>query len=169
MLLAAGLLTLVLAGVTGIAVAQSTDGPDGPRAQAAPRAQVAQAVDDDPGATSSVTVPPDRAVTEADEGPALQSLAKITPEQAAAAAVAAVPGNATEVELENEDGNVVYKVEVTGTDGRQTDLEIDAGNRAVLSRETEAPDGPDSQDEAGETPETNEPDDSNEAPETDSD
>jgi hypothetical protein len=132
-LFAAGLLALALAvaSVTGIALAQSSDGPS---------TTAVREVDDDapPEATSSVTVPPDQAATEADEGSALRGLAKITPDEARAAALAAVPGSATKVELENEDGSVVYKVEVTGAGGRQTDLEIDAGNGAVLSRETEA-------------------------------
>jgi len=66
------------------------------------------------------------------------------------------------VELENEDGGVVYKVEVAGANGTRTDLVIDAGNGAVLSRETEteakrsvdeAPDGRGGSDEAGEAPE----------------
>jgi len=169
--LVAGLLALGVAGVTGIALAQSSKGPS---------TTAAREVDDvGPEATSSVTVPPAQAATEADEGAdegtALQGLAKITPDQARTAAVAAVPGNATKVELENKDGSVVYAVEVTGTDGRTTDLEIDAGNGAVLSKETEeadeAPGSPDRGDEANEAneskeqPEAKEADEAPEAPE----
>jgi hypothetical protein len=158
MLLAAGLLALALAGATGIAVAQSSNSSNPPPARELDEA--------DPGKPSSVTVPANQAETEADEGTALQGLAKITPDQAKAAALAAVPGNATKVELDNEDGNLVYKVEVAGADGKQTDLEIDAGNGAVLSRETES--GGDEADEASEKPETNEQhqaDEAGEAPE----
>jgi uncharacterized membrane protein YkoI len=172
MLVVAGLLALALAGATGIAVAQSSNGND--------KAPAREHDDADPGKTSSVTVPAAQAATEADEGTALQGLAKITQDQAKAAAVAAVPGDATKVELENEEGGVVYKVEVAGANGTRTDLVIDAGNGAVLSRETEtedtrsvdeAPDSRGGSDEAGEAkdkPETNDQhraDEAGEAPE----
>jgi uncharacterized membrane protein YkoI len=143
MLFAAGLLALAVASVTGIALAQSSNGPS--------TTAVREVDDARPEATSSVTVPPGQAAAEADEGSGLQGLAKITPDEAKAAALAAVPGSATKVELENEDGRVVYKVEVAGADGRQTDLEIDAGNGAVLSRKTEEAEGTP---EAGEAPES---------------
>jgi hypothetical protein len=167
-LLGAGLLAVALAGATGIALAQSSNGSKPP--------PVRELDDTSPGKSSSVTVAPSQPGTETDEGTALQGLAKITPDQAKAAAVAVVPGNATKVELENEDGNVVYAVEVTGTDGKQTDLKIDAGNGAVLSKESESGDsqsvdeapenpGADGAKEAPEKPETNEQDQADEIPE----
>ena len=61
----------------------------------------------------------------------LKSLARITPEQAGAAALAQVPGTVKKVELENEDGNVVYGVEIETADG-QTDVKVDAGDGRVL-------------------------------------
>jgi len=146
-MLVGGLLALALSGATGIAIAQSSNGND--------KAPAREHDDAGPGKTSSVTVPAAQAATEADEGTALQGLAKITQDQAKAAAVAAVPGDATKVELENEDGGA-------GANGTRTDLVIDAGNGAVLSRETEteakrsvdeAPDGRGGSDEAGEAPE----------------
>jgi hypothetical protein len=158
MLLGASLLALALAGATGIAVAQSSSNSSNPP-------PVRELDDANPAKPSSVTVPASQAATETDEGTALQGLAKITPDQAKAAAVAAVPGNATKVELENENGNLVYKVEVTGADGKQTDLQIDAGNGAVLSREAEAGD-PQSADEAPESPSADEAKEAPEPPET---
>ena len=167
MYLGAGLLALALASATGIALAQSSNGQGTPPAREP---------DEAPAKPSSVTMPPAQAATEADEGTALQGLAKITADQAKAAALAAVPGTATKVELDNEDGSIVYKVEVASADGKQTDLSIDAGNGAVLSRETEtgdtesateAPDSPESSDQAGEAqekPETNDQHPANEAP-----
>jgi hypothetical protein len=155
MLLAAGLLALGLAGATGIAVAQSNRSNPPP----------ARELDESPGKPSSVTVPPSQAATEADEGTALQGLAKITADQAKAAALAAAPGNATKVELENEDGNLVYKVEVVGADGKQTDLEIDAGNASVLSKETEAADTESGDNESVEASETAGENEATEAPE----
>ncbi|MDQ0287066.1 putative membrane protein YkoI [Desulfofundulus luciae] len=49
---------------------------------------------------------------EAAESSSLQSLAKITPAQARASALQAVPGKVIKVSLDNENGNVVYSVEV---------------------------------------------------------
>jgi uncharacterized membrane protein YkoI len=46
------------------------------------------------------------------ESERLKSLARITPERAQASALAQVPGTVKKVELENEDGNVVYGVEI---------------------------------------------------------
>ena len=163
MLLGAGLIAVALASVAGIALAQSSGGPS--TLSTPPAQEVGDATPDKP---SSVTVPATQADSEtADEGTALQGLAKITPDQAKAAALAAAPGNATKVELENKDGNVVYAVEVTGADGKVTDLEIDAGNGAVLSREAEADtrDGGDATAEANEPPKPNEPAEAPETPE----
>lgn len=162
MLLGAGLLALALASATGIAVAQSSSRSTQPPAR--------ELDESNPGKPSSVTVPASQAATEADQGTALQGLAKITPDQAKAAAVAAAPGNATKVELENEDGNLVYKVEIAGADGTQTDLKIDAGNGSVLSKETEAGDtesgGTESVNEAPETAGGDEAKETPEKPET---
>jgi len=68
---------------------------------------------------------------EAAESSRLQSLATITPEQAKSAALAQVPGTVKKVELENEDGNVVYGIEIKTADGER-DVKVDAGNGTVL-------------------------------------
>ena len=60
----------------------------------------------------------------------LQSLSKITPQQAQQAAEAAQGGKASSVKLENENGNVVYSV-VIG----KTEVTVDAGNGRILSTE----------------------------------
>jgi uncharacterized membrane protein YkoI len=65
------------------------------------------------------------------ESERLKSLARITPEQASAAALAQVPGTVKKVELENEDGNVVYGVEIKTADG-ESDVKVDAGDGRVL-------------------------------------
>jgi Peptidase propeptide and YPEB domain len=70
------------------------------------------------------------------ESAKLQSLAKITPQQAQQAAEAAQGGKgwqggqASSVKLENEDGNLVYAV-VIG----QREVKVDAGNGRVLYTE----------------------------------
>ena len=57
----------------------------------------------------------------------LQSLAKITPQQARSAAEAAKGGTANSVKLENEDGNVVYSVAIG-----QEEISVDASNGKIL-------------------------------------
>jgi uncharacterized membrane protein YkoI len=68
---------------------------------------------------------------EGGESERLKSLAHITPEQASAAALAQVPGTVKKVELENEDGNVVYGVEIQTASG-ESDVKVDAGDGRVL-------------------------------------
>jgi len=57
----------------------------------------------------------------------LRALAKITPQQAQQAAEAAVTGKATSVNLENENGSLVYSVAIA-----QKEVKVDAGNGRVL-------------------------------------
>ena len=57
----------------------------------------------------------------------LQSLAKITPQQARSTAESAKGGTANSVKLENEDGNVVYSVAIG-----QEEINVDAGNGKIL-------------------------------------
>jgi uncharacterized membrane protein YkoI len=68
-----------------------------------------------------------------------QKLARITAGQARSAALASVPGTATSVELENEDGNLVYGVTVK-TAGGEKDVKVDAGNGKVLQVEQDEQD-----------------------------
>jgi uncharacterized membrane protein YkoI len=68
---------------------------------------------------------------EASEAARYQKLARITADQARTAALATVPGTATSVELENEDGNLVYGVSVKTATG-ESDVKVDAGNGKVL-------------------------------------
>lgn len=70
------------------------------------------------------------------ESAALASLATITPDEAAAAALKAVPGTVTDTHLEDENGYVVYGVYVTAADGSVTEVKIDAGNGSMLAQET---------------------------------
>ena len=73
------------------------------------------------------------------ESERLKSLARITPEQAQAAALAQVPGTVKKVELENEDGNVVYGVEIKTANG-ESDVKVDAGDGRVLHVEKDGED-----------------------------
>jgi uncharacterized membrane protein YkoI len=76
---------------------------------------------------------------ESAESERLKSLARITPEQARDAALAQVPGTVKKVELENEDGNVVYGVEVKTASGER-DVKVDAGDGRVLHVEQDGED-----------------------------
>lgn len=67
---------------------------------------------------------------EQQEDKKLQALAKITAEQAQQAAETSVGTKASSVKLENEDGNLVYAVEIS-----QKEVKIDAGNGNVLYTE----------------------------------
>ncbi|MGF2036681.1 MAG: PepSY domain-containing protein [Nostoc sp. CmiVER01] len=61
------------------------------------------------------------------EAAKLQPLAKITAQQAQQVAEASVGGKAKSVKVENEDGNLIYAVEIG-----QQEVTVDAGNGKVL-------------------------------------
>jgi uncharacterized membrane protein YkoI len=63
----------------------------------------------------------------------LPALAKISFDEALKIAHATVPGSVIKAELEVEDGNLQYSFEIVGTDKKVTEVEIDAGNAAVLA------------------------------------
>ena len=71
-------------------------------------------------------------MSEADEAAALQSKATITGAQAETAALAAYPGTTVvETELDNENGVLVYSVELSNG----LDVKVDAGNGKILHTE----------------------------------
>ncbi|HEY3316654.1 MAG TPA: PepSY domain-containing protein [Bacillota bacterium] len=74
------------------------------------------------------------------EAASLQAMAKITPDQAKAAALQAVPGTVLKVELDNENGNLVYSVEIKTANGDQ-DVKVDAGNGTVVAQDSQQDDG----------------------------
>jgi hypothetical protein len=102
-----------------------------------PDAAEAPGVEDDgpdeqmPSYTSSIAV--DQAATEgmseADESAALQGKATISSADAEAAALAANPGaTVVKTELDNENGALIYNVELSNG----ADVKVDAGNGAIL-------------------------------------
>jgi len=72
----------------------------------------------------------DTEVSEAEEFAQLAPLAKMTAEEAKTIAKSSLTGVVTEVELDNENGNVVYSVEITDNNVKK-DVKIDAGNGKV--------------------------------------
>lgn len=102
---------------------------------------------------------------EAAESQKLQSLAKIDQGAAEKAALGAVPGTAKAAELGNENGSVVWEVEVAAKDGTLQEVKVDAGNGQVLAQEAEGDEGSEKGEanEANEGPEANEANEAQEA------
>ncbi|MBW4633043.1 MAG: PepSY domain-containing protein [Iphinoe sp. HA4291-MV1] len=112
-------------GISGLARVVGTKQPQSPVAivrQHHSTTQVAEASDGD-GETNDDA-------QEQQEANKLQTLAKITAQQAQQAAETSVGGKASRVKLENENGNLVYAVEIG-----QQDVKVDAGNDKVLYTE----------------------------------
>ena len=95
---------------------------------------------------------------ETGESQKLQNLAQIDRAAAEKAALGAVPGTVKDAELGNENGYVVWDVEVVGQGGKVTDVKVDAGNGKVLAQETGDNEGSDkgAASEGNEGPEANE-------------
>ncbi len=132
-LLLSGLAGLgILAGAAGIA--NATTGQSSANRPAA--VQQERDAKQDPSFRSSVTTADNHTGDETSEAAGLQALAKISAEDAKAAALAKVAGTAGAVELDNENGNVVYSVKVTTAKG-VVDVKVDAGNGTVLSQQAD--------------------------------
>jgi len=87
----------------------------------------------EPAYTRSVQAPnEDESLTETEESAQLDGLATITADEAASAAV---PGDVAQVELDIENGSVVYSVEVTDATGGETEAKVDAGNGTILDQQ----------------------------------
>jgi uncharacterized membrane protein YkoI len=116
----------------------SNEAPDTAAANDATDTAGSAADSGNPSYTASVTAPQGSA-NETDENAALAPLAKITAADATTAALAAVPGTAGPITLENENGNVVYGVTVTTPTGA-VDVKVDAGNGKILAQDSGAED-----------------------------
>jgi hypothetical protein len=81
------------------------------------------------------------------------ALAKLSPDQAVQKALAAVQGKVLKTELENENGFLIYGVEVVTADKTIMEVKVDAGSGKVLAM---APDKKDNEDrESGEDDDRN--------------
>jgi hypothetical protein len=111
-------------GMTVIAQGPTTPAQIEERSDAGPNEQF-------PSYSSSIRVDDAQyeGATEADEAIALAGRATITSDQAKAAALEANPGaTVVKVELDNENGALVFSVELSNG----ADVKVDAGNAAVL-------------------------------------
>jgi len=71
------------------------------------------------------------------------SLAKLTPAQAVQKALAAVPGQVLKTGLENENGFLVYGVEVVTADRAIVAVKVDAGSGKILAKNLDQADDED--------------------------
>lgn len=78
---------------------------------------------------ASISVPSDEAM--------LAQMAKVTLAEAVGAALKNTPGKAIAAELEEEDGFLVYVVDIVTNDNQVTEVTVDAGNRKILKTEVE--------------------------------
>ncbi|MBM7607734.1 putative membrane protein YkoI [Lysinibacillus composti] len=67
----------------------------------------------------------------------LAKQAQITEQEATKIALEKVPGTVNEVELENEDGLIVYEFEIVGEDGSEQDLDVDAKTGEIVKVEAD--------------------------------
>jgi uncharacterized membrane protein YkoI len=70
-------------------------------------------------------------------------MAKVSLDEAVKAALQSVPGKVLKVELEDEDGYLVYGVEIAKADRQIADVKIDAGNGKLLKIDQDRNDGKD--------------------------
>jgi uncharacterized membrane protein YkoI len=85
----------------------------------------------EPSYTGSIAISPDQnsGLSESDEAAVLQAKAVITPAEAESAALAANAGaNVVKTELDNENGALVYSVELSSG----ADVKVDAGSGTIL-------------------------------------
>jgi len=124
---------MVVASIVGVSIALSGGGSPA-LAQKQPNAQETSQNQDvqEPSYTASVKVPKP-------EPNDLNGLAKVTAEQAKGAALKANPGTTvTKVELDNENGNLVWSVELSNG----ANAKVDAGDAKVLLTEPADPNEP---------------------------
>lgn len=142
----AGLATAAaLAGGVGVAAA---GGPPAPPNSGAASDQAEQpegaegsegtegAEEQEPSLNGSVAATEVEGETEQQEATRLASDATVSQAAAEAAALQAVPGTVTASELGNENGSVVWEVDVQKADGSAVEVKVDAGNGTVLAQET---------------------------------
>jgi len=132
----AGMVTgfaLLLGTVGGGVALANTPAPTAAPTQAKVQIQTQKDVQS-PSYKGSITVPQSQndSMSEAQEASALQGQAKITAAQAEAAALAANPGTkVVKTELDNENGALVYSVQLSNG----LDVKVDAGNSQILHSE----------------------------------
>lgn len=158
----AGLATAAaLAGGVGVAAASGSSGaPDNPKSSSQAEGpeqpegteQPEGAEQREPSLNGSVPVQEVAGENEKQASARLSAQAKITQQEAEQAALVAVPGTVSGSELGDENGSLVWQVDVVKADSSQVEVKVDAGNGKVLAQEAGDQSEGDSKDsgEAGE-------------------
>jgi uncharacterized membrane protein YkoI len=169
-------LLLGAAGLAGAVSGQSTVAVQPAPTPAPDTATTTTTVTDDDSTTDTGTDETNEGAedpaAEAAEDAAEQTLLDsfpVSPDQAAAAASAAVPGNVDEVGISDDSANPVFEVEIIDANGQEIKVFVDPTSGAVIGQVTSAEDdandvteGPDN--EMNEGPEANEAPEGAEAP-----
>lgn len=72
-----------------------------------------------------------------DDDAAMAGQARLTSSEAAKIATTALPGKVIETKLNDENGYLIWEVEIIDANGHETQLKIDAGNGRLLAAESE--------------------------------
>jgi uncharacterized membrane protein YkoI len=116
--------------------------PIAPVAAVAPKADVSkESATAEVGKESAKETADKPEVQDPNEQAKLQQAATLTKEQATASALAQVPGTVKSVELEDENGTVVYGVQIVDASGKGFDVKVDAKTRKVLKSDSDSNDG----------------------------
>ncbi len=89
----------------------------------------------EPNYVGSIKVNDTNEQDEASEQTMLEKLAKISQADAEQIALKEVSGTVVKTSLDNENGYVVYSVEIKDTQGKAFEVKVDAGNGKVLVKE----------------------------------
>jgi uncharacterized membrane protein YkoI len=134
-----GVTAAVTLGVIGsVALAESPPPSARPTTPQAPAGATGAKETQEPSYTGSVQAPKETGTeqSEAAESAALAALAKISETDARNAALAKFPGATIQkATLEDENGNVVWAVELTDANKAAQEVKVDAGNAAILAVE----------------------------------
>lgn len=145
--------TAALGGGVGVAAAAG-----GPSAPAPPSTSGSAAEQDEgteeqePALNGSVQTEEVAGENEQQEQERLSSQATISQDEAKKAALEAVPGTVGSAELGDENGSLIWEVDITKADGSSVEVKVDAGNGKVLAQEADDQESgeQDEQDEQGE-------------------
>lgn len=148
--------TAALGGGVGVAAAGGSEAPSqkalsGPAAEQGEATEQNEATEqEEPALNGSIQTQEVAGENEQQEQQRLSSQAKVSQADAEQAALAAVPGKVTASELGNENGSLIWEVDVTKADGSSAEVKVDAGNGDVLAQEADDESGEEESGEQGE-------------------
>lgn len=134
---------------TGVGVAAASSGSQNGTSQGAASDQREDNDDvQDPELNGSIQVQEVEGESEQQEAARLADLATVSPAEAEKAALAEVPGGkVVSSEVGDENGSLIWEVEVTKADGSMVEVKVDAGAGTVLAQEADDEDEQDENDE----------------------